>query len=732
MLRTGKSGLVASVAIAAAALLLAVGCSDDVNNITIPPDTSGEVDITLTAQVISYPSGAPVAGASYKALGTDHSGVTDADGYFTVSGMTRGAYLFEVDDADHLATRMSAYFANLEKTQSWHLQETIYLMEPIGELQLQVLRAEDGEPLAGAPITLVNAAVSDMSSSQYLADPRALVFPVTDADGRALLTGLPIGELYFSVGGVDVDDDGTEDYAARSVTVYVRSGRTNTAGVALSPPSSGGTVSLISTNMPSYGGSLYAGSVYYVFSDSMATEVDAWSASMAMDNSPYSQIPLTGTWTSPMRLEVRPMQVLSDASMDYDFSVTAMSRSGQVYQATSRFYWRQPADVGSGDCEEIVADLHLAEGGGIDFNTRSLNLAWTAVPCAGGYNVYARDDRNNPGWTYLVHNPVDYESGLIEQSVGLPSSFDRYAVDGFQTPFAGTTVSICVVPDAAVDPTPGDAHAVLLLADVTPPAFLSSGATGMFDNATDVDQRCMIEIAFSEYLDSSTPAPVLEVREAGGDPDFVIDASAAQWTWSPGMASGYFTVIVPPTSNGLLDEYRVVLAGATDLSGNAPFEDIVSDWETFLPLPPVWDFEEGQQDWTCSDGYWEWGAPQDGPYSGYQSSFCWATNLDGYYDYNWDTRLVSPQFMVPLSAPQVSYQVYADTYTGDYFEVILEVAGVEHLLSTETMDYTSWRREIVPLTDYAGQTGRLVFRFISNSVSNDSGIFIDNVAVSGE
>jgi len=302
-----------------------------------------------------------------------------------------------------------------------------------------------------------------------------------------------------------------------------------------------------------------------------------------------------------------------------------------------------------------------------------------------------------------------------------------------QTPLAGTAVSLCVVPANAAIPTPGEDHAIVVVGDVTPPSLIAVGSAGVFANPSAATVKGDLVVSFSEYLGPGTPDPVLEIREAGGDPAYVLNPATAQWSWDPGMASGRFRFPVPAGVDGTGDEFRITLSGAVDLSGNTAAADLVSEWALILPIPPVWDFESGPQDWFCADvGRWEWGAPTDGPGSGYQSQSCWGTDLDAYFGFNWDTRLESPPFIVPMADPRVRFVHYADLAYGDYFELIIATEAGEVVLLQYSTDYSVWQQAEISLAPYAGQLCRLVFRFVSNATSNDSGVFVDDVSVTGD
>ena len=94
--RKGKPALRSAlprVVFLCALLAMLVGCNDDTTTVTAPVAT---VDATLSARVLSYPSGAPLEG-TYRLIGTSTTGTTATDGSFTIEHLTSGAYRLEVD-----------------------------------------------------------------------------------------------------------------------------------------------------------------------------------------------------------------------------------------------------------------------------------------------------------------------------------------------------------------------------------------------------------------------------------------------------------------------------------------------------------------------------------------------------------------------------------------------------------------------------------------------------------
>ncbi|HTB82009.1 MAG TPA: hypothetical protein VK742_00010 [Candidatus Sulfotelmatobacter sp.] len=60
-------------------------------------------------------------------------------------------------------------------------------------------------------------------------------------------------------------------------------------------------------------------------------------------------------------------------------------------------------------------------------------------------------------------------------------------------------------------------------------------------------------------------------------------------------------------------------------------------------------FEGGLGDWAVDNGVWQVGTPTRGPNAAHSGTNCASTGLTGYYPWNADTRLISPQFTIPPS-----------------------------------------------------------------------------------
>lgn len=715
--------------LAAATLLLIGGCGDDNTELVVPDDSSGDVEASLIVQVLAWPSEEPVAGARWEVVQEGVEGTTDETGYFTISSLALGSHQIKVSAPRYYSTRYDVLVDPMAEKQKWQLQGSVYLPEQAASFELLVVDRAAGLPIAGAPVSVSGYAYPGDRSDLTLDATDLDVAASTDTLGMAHLTGLPSGRVSLRAGGFDGDADGFPDYAVRSAEIETSGDYVGEATLVLNRP--GETASafeLVSTNLPERDRGVTAESLYFIFNVPMYTEQSALNVVLKQYRSPHTEVPLLRRWTSPLRLEIEPAGGLLGNGVLYQLDLWATSGSGLVYNVSRRFYWLQPETV-DGDCESTVESMELISDDEIDYGTSLLEIAWPPTICDRGYDIYLRDDRDNPEWVYYGHEDSDFGTGLVEHTVALPSIFDRFRSDSRQTPFAGTQVSLCVVPTGSIESEPGPNHATLVLADIVPPSLGAAYVVGPITNSTDRADVANVTVQFSEYLDPATPAPTLEFREAGGDPDYCPDASGAVWRWDAGMHSGYFEFVIPAGANGSSDEFRVQIDEMTDLSGNDAGGPMDTGWNVSLPTGGDWDFEEDEGGWTTDNATWQWGAPTDGPASGYLSSRCWATGLDSYYSNGIDVELVSPLIIAPGSNPHIEFYASDDFSPTDFWEVLIESNGVARALNHVTNDADTWRLVGFALDEYAGQPIRIIFRFNSDWNYNDSGLFIDDVRV---
>jgi hypothetical protein len=160
------------------------------------------------------PDGAPLAGA--KVIVSDRAGnvvastVTGGDGGFTVSGAAAGTYAITATASGHLP-------ASQEIEMNGHPGTAQLTLAPEREVY-GLVRAPDGEPVPGIPVTAATAAGEIAATS------------TTDAYGRYRLTGLGDGEHVLVAGGHEPVAVRVEVESGETASVTLRVG-----GVAATP-----------------------------------------------------------------------------------------------------------------------------------------------------------------------------------------------------------------------------------------------------------------------------------------------------------------------------------------------------------------------------------------------------------------------------------------------------------------------------------------------------------------
>jgi hypothetical protein len=714
----------------ASVLMVIAGCTEEpITNVYIEEPTDS---YTLTGRVVSLPGGEPVAGATYSLPSGSQTGTCDQDGYFKVANLSAGTYQVVVSATGYATSRVyMAMTTPLNKDNINHFKD-FYLLENSSDLQLTVRSQDLGEVLHGVTVEVVAAEFPEGVYGHQI-DPSSLTSTgQTDENGQVTLTGLPASGVWIAARAFDVDGDDEPDYGTQTSRFLLQAEGT-TSGHLVMPTYTGDAPSIVATNLPeAYGSAIVAPSIYFIFSVPMQTS-GSTTVSLTEDNYPYEDIPLTATWTSDVRLEVTPIEPLANANMDYDFRLTANSEDGLPFSYyRNNISWQTGTDPVGGDCEEVVTDLVAEDptGAEIDYDTTNIMLTWSAVPCSGGYRIYASDNLNNPQWVYIQDEPTDYEAGIITTVCTLPSTFDRYDVDGIQTPFAGTEVTFCVVPMQALISTPGDPHGTAMVMDETAPAVPQVLQIDESINNSDGPEKLEFRVLFSEFIDPAVADPVFEVTEAGGDPAFALDPAGATWIWNAGRFSGRFVFELPAGADASGDNFRVTITDLADLSGNTITGPVSTSWQTMVPWGGNFDFENSPQGWTQSGPGWAWGTPTIGPGGAHSGLHCWALALDSAYGDNWITDLFSPQLVVPGSDPILTFWCWYELDSYDDYVNVYASNGVNEIALESFNGYSSeWTEVSFSLSQFAGQEIYLRFNFTSDSYGTYSGFFLDDVII---
>lgn len=142
------------------------------------------------------------------------------------------------------------------------------------------------------------------------------------------------------------------------------------------------------------------------------------------------------------------------------------------------------------------------------------------------------------------------------------------------------------------------------------------------------------------------------------------------------------------------------------------------------------DFENGWGSWYADNGLWEVGLPVVGPNSPYSGQQCAGTDLDANYPSYANTRLVSPQIILPSGHIRLKFWHWFELAGGDWGEVQVTADGINWVtVSNPVFDNssTAWTRTCADLSAFAGQTIRLGFYFYSDYYNLGMGWYIDDV-----
>jgi len=712
-------------ALAATVLMLVAGCNDDVTRVV--PGGSQDV-YTLRGQVLRWPDGAPVGGAGYHFFDNGLSGTCDEGGMFSVTGLAAGGHALRLTAPGYVPILMDLFLNDGLPQKDLSAYRDFYLPAASATLRLQVMGGDTGRPLAGVPVA-VTASEGIPHYGGDRVDPAMFpVTAVTDTAGVAVLTGLPPLTVTVMVGGTDADGDGVQDHGAQNVQFDLVPDDILEESVSLTPGEEP-PLGILATNL--LGASYLADpEAWILFTTPPDTTPELVSVHLRQ-NYPSQEVPFAMRWGNAGRLlTITPLIPLDDRDKSYSLTIRLADRYGNLLTHDWYLHWLANPTATGGDCDTVVPALQLATTiPALDYDTREFDIRWDVVPCGRGYRIYARDDRGHPDWELLLEDPTDFVGGEVTAHCVLPDGFDRFVGDDIQTPFAGTTVSVCVVPANAARPRPGSPHPVLTLRDQVPPRVAAVWQEGGARNTTAETQVLEIPVQFTEYMDPVAGDPALIVTEASGGSGTTLDPDAAEWLWETGALRGSFTITLPPGADVSGDSVRVDVAAVADLSGNPAVPSSSSLY--LLPTGGNFDFEGSGQSWTATGQGWAWGTPGLGPYGGDWSDHCWGTTLSGLYGDGWDTSLTSPPLAVPPMGTDLRFWCWYALAPGDVVRV--EVMGdAGDLLGTlDTIEYNSygWQLVTTSLDAYAAQTIRLRFHFTTDQGNRNLGFFLDDVVI---
>ena len=169
--------------------------------------------------------------------------------------------------------------------------------------------------------------------------------------------------------------------------------------------------------------------------------------------------------------------------------------------------------------------------------------------------------------------------------------------------------------------------------------------------------------------------------------------------------------------------------------------DDISIQQSVMTFPNPENFEQGIGDWYSDNGLWEWGIPTVGPDSAHSGQYVMGTVLNGNYQPNANTRLISPSIklnVIPGQSPLLCFwHWFSIDETGgsgmDFGYVELSVSnGPWQIISDHIAGVSSvWTQFCVDLSTYTDSTVRIAFYFNSDGSVEDNGWYIDDVRIEG-
>jgi hypothetical protein len=145
-------------------------------------------------------------------------------------------------------------------------------------------------------------------------------------------------------------------------------------------------------------------------------------------------------------------------------------------------------------------------------------------------------------------------------------------------------------------------------------------------------------------------------------------------------------------------------------------------------------FETGLGAWSIDHDVWQVGAPTFGPTAAHSGTNCVGTVLNGNYPATADSRLISPELLVPSASdnPRLRFWHWFSIYTGDVAQVEISVSGgAWQALSAPFVNNSAvWTEPSIDLSAYAGQSVQIAFHLTANGdYLVAAGWYIDDVVI---
>jgi hypothetical protein len=194
---------------------------------------------------------------------------------------------------------------------------------------------------------------------------------------------------------------------------------------------------------------------------------------------------------------------------------------------------------------------------------------------------------------------------------------------------------------------------------------------------------------------------------------------------------------------GLSIEISFLYHSGIQWGGINPDRVWVVDSIAILTGPELYNNPEGWEtglgDWYVDQGTWEVGIPLSGPGSAFSGQQCAATVLNGNVPRTVNSRLISPEFVVPDSSqnPHLSFWSWYAIACAGYGKVQARVAGTQNWVDISSpftnSGGNSWTASDYALAAFAGKKIQLAFLFHAQNSGlpcyPSDGWYIDNIFI---
>ncbi len=695
--------------IAAAALLaFLVSCSKDQTVDSKQTQSPSEPMGAIVGRVTSMTTGQPLVGATVSVpspVGIS-SAPTDATGTYLIGGLPAGAvYQVRFAAAGYVAAFGTANIPAAAGTfpSNGIAEVDMVLAEANATLNGHVYE-RNGAP-AGNVVLMV-----DLRNRGF----DFVATATTNAQGAYSLTGLPGAPTGLTVPVVaqpwDADRDGLADYDSVTRTAVTYPGATSLLDFDLRVAPA--ALLLLTSNLESgsldpsaqirlvFNRELDATLTIFSLYDSTAAKTVAMSTSLDPTSKILTIFPAGGT----------PLA----ANHSYSLTGQAQALNGDVLNVSRSFVTDVPVALLPPVTGLIVSPSV------VDYNTVSFTLSWNLNLDASGYQVWVRDSSRNP--SYLLARTVS-ASLWPSASVTLPSTFDYYAGDAIQTPFAfGVGVDFVVVAVNAGGDAPSPATITPEhRADTVPPTASATQVGGANNTAGASPKTVALNVHFDEYMDTSV-APTLSLPVLG---------ETSTFAWSPDGRGGVFTITIPATTDG---RGTYTISGALDSSGNAMIERS-GVLTSVTQLVVNGDFEAGSlTGWTTS---FTSTATAPVATSAVAATGTWSAQVgNATASYQWGYSIMYQTVTLPAGASSIvasaTYRMYSSTtLLHDYCSCDIEnslgtvLAPIFFSYIPSSSSFTSVSTNI---TGLAGQTVRIVCETYQDG-AHASGMYVDDISI---